>query len=73
MAMSRKHYRQAADIFKAQVDDAAKLPEELQAFVMTTITEMAKEFARMFKGDNGAFQAQTFYTACGLDASKIGW
>lgn len=61
MAMSRKHYREAAETVK-EVTAAAGTGVEVRA-----ASDIAQGLARMFKRDNSNFRYDTFYEACGLD------
>lgn len=60
MAMTRKHYIEAADNLNRILRDASPLKRKDAAeFVATS----AHDMARMFKRDNGRFGYDTFYTA----------
>lgn len=66
MAMSRKHYREAAEII------SRALPSEREESTPGAIerrnaaVEIANGLAIMFKQDNPAFRRDQFMEACGL-------
>lgn len=57
MAMSRKHYRQAAAVIKRAHQAADTLQER------SLVGVLADDFASMFKQDNAAFSRQRFFDA----------
>jgi len=69
MAMSRKHYRETAEIVKAVVDDTPA-HSDLEGFIATGRMQAARSIARglasMFKEDNPCFDREKFLDACGL-------
>lgn len=69
MAMSRKHYREAAEII-ARVAEGGSSFEGLEGMINTGRREAAREIADglaiMFKQDNPAFRRDQFMEACGL-------
>lgn len=68
MAMSRKHYREAAEVI------ARALPSERDMQSLSdgagerhnACLEIAVGLANMFKADNSAFRRDQFMEACGL-------
>lgn len=67
MAMTRKHYRQAAEIIRGRVEDTrAHTPADLQTPCLEMLGVIANDFAIMFKADNSAFRRGQFLEACGL-------
>lgn len=69
MAMSRKHYREAAEIIK-EVVDATPAHSDLQGFIATGRMQATRSIARglawMFAEDNPRFDRDKFFDACGL-------
>lgn len=63
--MSRKHYRQVADVIKWEMDH---LPDDVNDKIVArdTVLRMAHELADIFQRDNGGFDRQRFLEACGL-------
>ena len=61
MAMSRKHYREAAETVQEVIENAQTFAE------LSAASRIAQGLARMFKRDNSNFRYDTFYQACGLD------
>ena len=60
MSMSRKHYREVAEIIRVAVNHA-------ETYDGTSTARMiADEMASMFKRDNGLFDRDRFMTACGF-------
>lgn len=61
MTMTRKHYREVAEVISNNLrfEDA---PDGKDA-----IAGVAQDLAAMFKRDNSNFRYDTFYQACGLD------
>jgi hypothetical protein len=67
MSMSRKHYREAAEIIRAEVEFASTLTPVRRAFTLKAVENIANGMAGMFKRDNSAFQSGKFFKAAGLD------
>lgn len=65
MAMSRKHYREVAEIISGELPlPAARTPEaDAERDVLRSV---ADGLAGMFKRDNSEFNRQRFMDACGL-------
>lgn len=68
MAMSRKHYREAAEVIREQVeqvkrDDLGSIPT---AVATDALRAVAAGLAVMFKADNSRFDRYKFMDACGL-------
>lgn len=63
MAMSRKHYTEVAEILAAEI---AVNRDNMS--VTLAIRNVALSLADMFKRDNGNFDRQRFYAACGIEA-----
>jgi hypothetical protein len=61
MAMSRKHYREAAETVREAVE-GANTPGGVEA-----ASDIARGLADMFKRDDPKFRYDTFYAACGLN------
>jgi hypothetical protein len=59
--MSRKHYRDVAEIIKTEVDRTNPA-----GGVRPVLARVAGELASMFKRDNGNFNRDKFMEACGL-------
>lgn len=66
MAMSRKHYREAAEIIRQVVDGAKHDPATIAAAETDSARMIAVGLARMFKADNSNFRREQFMEACGL-------
>lgn len=64
MAMSRKHYREAADVVNSAHTGDTGHPAD--AVRLETARDIAKGLARMFKIDNSNFDREKFMDACGL-------
>jgi ribosomal protein S7 len=66
--MSRKHYTEAAEVIKRQVDVALTemSSNAEQSGAMYAAENIAKELAGMFKRDNSRFDRDKFLAACGL-------
>lgn len=64
MAMSRKHYREVADIIKSVHQDYGHPADSMTRLAMQAL---AGRMAVMFKGDNSNFDRQKFMEACGFD------
>jgi hypothetical protein len=60
MAMSRKHYQEAAEIIKAEMGRTETEREKLM------LREIAHDFASMFACDNGRFDRDRFLRAAGV-------
>lgn len=67
MVMSRKHYREVAEIIKAERDAWQILEPNMRSAVMTSTFIMATKLATMFALDNPLFDRSKFYQACGFD------
>lgn len=70
MAMTRKHYREVAEIIADQVQKLEELERNAGADVTIPrecVEEIAGQLAGMFKRDNPAFNWQTFMEAAGLE------
>jgi hypothetical protein len=65
MAMSRKHYRQFAQMISDRLDAVEGYSD--RAVVEHEINELAKDMIRTFRADNSAFNVQTFREAAGLN------
>ncbi len=65
MAMSRKHYREAAETLAAQHANATT-PETIAA-----VESITRDLADMFKRDNGHFDRQRFYDAARLGEREV--
>lgn len=66
MAMSRKHYRDAADTIKRTVEWSADETPVRKASRLAAAQEIANGLATMFAIDNGRFDREKFMDACGL-------
>ena len=66
MAMSRKHYREAAEIIKNALPSRADADTPAGVVRTQTTREIACDLAIMFKQDNSAFDRYKFLDACGL-------
>ena len=67
MALSRKHYREVADMFKAEREFwVDKLPEAAYVANATTFI-LANKLATMFQHDNSNFDRDKFLEACGIE------
>lgn len=66
MAMSRKHYREAASVIREVVDGAKHDPAVMAAAEVDTARMIAGGLASMFKADNSNFRRDQFMEACGL-------
>lgn len=64
MAMSRKHYREAAEIIKRHRQISARSGDNTGVYAVEGVAE---ELADMFKRDNSAFDRARFMEACGID------
>lgn len=65
MSMSRKDYRAAAAVIKAELEQVADYSDRFVA--QASIASIARALAENFKRDNSAFRYDTFFEACGLD------
>lgn len=63
MAMSRKHYRETADIIKSVYQDYGDGKDPLFPLAMRA---MAGRMATMFEIDNPRFDRDMFMEACGF-------
>lgn len=68
MAMSRKHYREAANIIANAVQATETLTPVRKNAALDTVEMIADDLAAMFKRDNSNFQYGKFFTACDLDS-----
>lgn len=66
MSMSRKHYRETAEIIASAASEANDRGSEHSDAIMRTVEGVADGLARMFKRDNSAFNRAQFFEACGL-------
>lgn len=66
MAMTRKHYREAAEIIKGAQQAPGDLPSTARYAAYITALSIASGLADMFERDNAAFDRQKFMEACGL-------
>lgn len=65
--MSRKRYREAAEIIAGRVEDTCQhTPLALQGPVLEMVGLIANDLAIMFEQDNPAFNRAQFMEACGL-------
>ena len=65
MAMSRKHYREVAEILNdhlREIKAESREPGEIEV-----VESIAANMAEFFKRDNGNFQYGQFYKAVGMD------
>lgn len=65
MAMSRKHYREVADLLAGE-HAIASTPD-----VVTAVENITRSVADMFKRDNGHFDRQRFYDAARLGEPEL--
>jgi len=65
MTMTRKHYAAVASVLKNNLEGTTTRRE------MELVSRIARSLAWEFSQDSGNFRFNTFYEACGLDAS--GW
>ena len=63
MAMSRKHYKRAAEIIAA-ARPAETMPDEWRAGCQSAVDLIADELADMFAADNPNFNRHVFMDAC---------
>lgn len=66
MAMSRKHYREAAEVIKNVVTEAELQTPARKKAATEAAREIARGLANMFRADNGLFDRAKFMDACGL-------
>lgn len=71
MAMSSKHYREAASVIASAVSEANDRGSEHTDAILRTVEVVADGLARMFKADNSAFNRATFFDACNLTDRKF--
>ncbi len=64
MIFQRRHYEKIAATFREA------RPERAATEHWAAWAELCVRFARMFKADNENFQAERFFSACGLDFGK---
>ncbi len=67
MAMSRKHYREVAEIIKEEYDYSLALPMSEGMVIRATLVNVAGGLATMFKIDNTLFDRRQFMEACGIE------
>lgn len=67
MAMSRKHYREVAEIIKNEREAAAMLEPNMASAVLVSTFIVADKLATMFSEDNPGFGRDKFFKACGFD------
>jgi len=70
MAMSRKHYREVAEIIKSEReewDTAAEYTPEQRNAVRAATFIIASGLATMFQIDNANFDRKKFLEACGIE------
>ena len=65
MAMSRKHYREAAEAIRWSLNGHPNTPVRRETR-RETAQSIATDLANMFKRDNSNFDRQKFMDACGL-------
>ncbi len=65
MAMSRKHYREAAEALAAAHTTATT------SEAITAVENVTRSLADMFKRDNGRFDRQRFYDAARLGEREV--
>lgn len=69
MAMTRKHYRETAEMIRSVVDDTPA-HSDLEGFIATgrmqATRSIARSLASMFAEDNPQFDRDKFLDACGL-------
>lgn len=66
MAMSRKHYREAAEVIRGEVLIAEGSPEIVRTAQLAALQAVAEGLAVMFKADNYNFRRGQFLEACGI-------
>ena len=71
MAMSRKHYREVAEVIKNNLDDLRLLenngtPPAVTRYARDVVQSVANDLAVVFKADNSNFRRDQFMEACGL-------
>lgn len=64
MAMTRKHYREVAEIIRSQWQEARRLPKNERIEVQTALMLVASGMATMFQIDNSRFDREKFLAAC---------
>jgi len=67
MAMTRKHYREVAEIIRAEREAAGFFTEDMMSAVLVSTFVMAGKLAVMFAHDNPYFDRGRFFEACGFD------
>jgi hypothetical protein len=66
--MSKKHFVRMADVISEEVLRLKQCSSyDGGRMALDLVSAIAIEFADMAKADNGAFDRQKFYAACGLD------
>lgn len=72
MSMSRKQYRDMAEVIHGEVGDIPLNYERLMAHDdLTAIYSIASGLATVFKIDNSRFDRQRFMAACNIDEEDI--
>jgi hypothetical protein len=69
MAMSRKHYRQAAELISNALESVSEDNDVEQAVrdkTTAAVKDVADGLADMFRADNSRFNRSQFMAACGL-------
>lgn len=75
MAMSRKHYREVAQVLRSAFDavrveiDGEAIEGVWEREPYEALERVTRELADVFKRDNSAFSYQVFYEACGVKVS----
>lgn len=64
MAMSRKHYVEAAKVIKGNLEDFQV--DSASGTIFNMAESIANDLADMFKRDNSAFDRARFMDACGM-------
>lgn len=67
MAMSRKHYREVAEIIKSERESVTDYPETMRESVLVSTLVIARRLATMFEIDNSNFNRAQFLKACGIE------
>jgi hypothetical protein len=63
--MSRKDYREFAEIISAEISVRRDTPAAVEA-----VKSIAYSMADVFKRDNSRFDRERFYTACGIERAN---
>jgi hypothetical protein len=69
MSMSRKHYREVAELIKSQVDEmySTFVNDDEIGTGQAILFNITSGLATLFKIDNSQFDRQKFMDACGID------